>query len=132
MLPDERETEVTELLETFVPNLLSERRYETFVANLFRSERGQWLSVEVLCRDLDGVDAFFRRLAGLVKRELLVVWLDHPEAEGDYGYVHFSLKTTFGRPPRSTTSDSSNHGSTNETPGYHPAHRHADDPGARG
>ena len=95
MLPDERETEVTELLGSFVPNLLSERKYEGFLANLFRSERGHWLSVEQLCRGLDGADDFFRRLAGLVKRELLVVWLDHPDAEGEYGYVHFYLEDYF-------------------------------------
>ena len=95
MLPDERETEVTELLEGFVPNLLSDGRNEAFVTNLFRSERGHWLSVEQLCRGLDEAEAFFRRLAGLVKRELLVVWLDHPDAEGDYGYVHFYLEDYF-------------------------------------
>ncbi|WP_149109044.1 hypothetical protein [Limnoglobus roseus] len=95
MLSDERETEVTELLEAFVPNLLSERKYEVFVANLFRSERGRWLSAEQLCPKVDDVDDFFRRLAGLVKRELLVVWLDHPDAEGEYSYVHFYLEDYF-------------------------------------
>lgn|GEM_PF-7105508 len=39
MFPDDWETEVAELLETFVPNLLSERKYEGFVAYLFQSEQ---------------------------------------------------------------------------------------------
>ncbi len=95
MIPDEREAEVRELLDAFVSNLLAERRYESFVTNLFRSEQGRWLSVEQLCRGLAGVESYFRRLSDLVKRELLVVWLDHPDAAGEYGYVHFYLEDYF-------------------------------------
>src|SRR5262245_6103541 len=95
MEPDETEAEVTELLENFVPNLLSEKRYEGFLVNLFASERGKWLNVAELCRGMDGCADFFSRLAALVTRKLLVVWLDHPGLEGEYGYVHFYLEDYF-------------------------------------
>lgn len=95
MEPDPKEDAATELLERFVPDLLSLKRNEGFLVRLFASERGKWLSVAELCRGVVDSADFFGKLAPLTTRELLVVWLDHPSSEGEYGYVHFYLQDYF-------------------------------------
>lgn len=95
MEPDQKETDATQLLEISVPSLLSEKRNEAFLVNLFASERGEWQRVAELCRDIPGSAEFFNQLAPLITRDLLVVWLAHPSREGEYAYIHFYLEDYF-------------------------------------
>lgn len=94
MEPSEQETQACELLDAFVPDLITDKKYEGFLAKLFDCEKGVWLSVKTLCEGLGESAAVFERLARLTDSELAVVWLDHPQCDG-YAYVHFYLDTFF-------------------------------------
>lgn len=94
MEPSERETQACELLDAFVPDLITDKKFEGFLGNLFGCERGVWLSVRMLCEGLVETAAVFETLTRLTDSELAVVWLDHPQC-GGYAYVHFYLDAFF-------------------------------------
>src|SRR4051794_36215218 len=92
MRPDRKERQARKLLDQFVPDLLTEQRYEGFVNRLFASPKGEWLRVRHLCEGIDSAGPFFQPLSLLARTELMVVWLDHPDTGGEYAYIHFYLE----------------------------------------
>src|SRR4051794_16472520 len=90
-----QEDAMRELLERFVPDLLTERRNEAFVRHLFAAEKGRWYSARAFCGGLTQADRFWAALAPLTGADLKVIWLDHPEAEDGVGFVVFHLDDIF-------------------------------------
>jgi hypothetical protein len=95
MEPTEQETRACGILDSFVPDLLAMKKYDLFLRNLFGCEKGKWLSVRKLCVGLGETEEAFESLASLADTELVVVWMDHPWAAGEYAYVHFYFDTYF-------------------------------------
>ena len=92
----EQEERACELLDAFVPDLATEKKFAAFRQNLFALDKGVWLSVRKLCQGHSECVQFFELLDPLTDSELFVVWLDHP-GDSDYAYVHFYLDAFFWR-----------------------------------
>lgn len=88
MEPDEREIRAGKILDAFVPDLVSLKKYEGFLRRLFECEKGVWHKVKALCDVLPETAGVFDALDKVTDGDLVVVWLDHPGAP-EFAYVHF-------------------------------------------
>lgn len=88
---DEQEEAARELLDDFVPDLLTRTRTEVFVRRLLAAAPGRWVSVRTQWDRIEGAEDFFRALDRLSDTDLFVVWLDHPGEASDFVFIPFYM-----------------------------------------
>ncbi len=86
----EEESSLEDDLSGVSADLLSFRKYESFVRQLFELKPGIWADVLGLCNGLDEIKASIHKLEAKIDDTLKVLWLEHPDpAEVDFCLVLF-------------------------------------------
>lgn len=77
---EEEEISVEEELNDLAADLVSFKRYSTFLERLFSQNDGKWHKLEVLCSGIKDIEQRFIdwRDAGSLVESVQVAWLDYP------------------------------------------------------
>lgn len=93
---DAREAAVTELLDGYIPSLVTDSANARFLARLTAAPKGRWHATPLLCEGEAAAEAFFAELARWTDETPYVLWLDAPPPDDlQYIYIHFYFPDYF-------------------------------------